>query len=498
MIEKYERLPAWTRWVLLLPLSFAFSVAVTMFLKFVSSLLYGLFLPTAAIVSFVCAIHTLAPRWENRFVVVSLILRMVFAVVIGLFIFITGVMPNRTLGFEMGMELLGWAAGWFLYFSVFREKKGHEPRVSNPKAEPVGNGPLPVNGTGKGETRPIDQMWHTLLVPDDLKYILVSRDEIDDVVSLMVESRIDAGKFSGNLEVLLTGGHRATEEMYLATSGGGNLLPSTLSISKFARIIDRPLSLPLWFLAGFPDVAVWTGDEQGASFSSSVDEEERIETTAMLFGADLNASQNSDDMNFDNDEGTLRSCYLRNLITNYIRRTGKSLEVAAQEGPEDDLYVGSDLLQMVGEESNCTLIASMTTKYYLQLKRSYGSSFPDETALLSMAGILDANGYIFGLGNVTVAQVIAVAKETRGMQDRMQEFLVRFEALLLSKDNPECSFEEVLEVCRGESKAIRRSVERTMASYNGEPMILSGVCSAMLGPGLSELRQEVGVSIVRS
>ena len=373
-----------------------------------------------------------------------------------------------------------------------------QPRVSNFKAEPVGNEPPPINGTGKGGTRPIDRMWHTLLAPDELEYILVARDEIDDVVSLMVESRIDTAKFAGNHEVLLTGGHRAIEEMYPAASGGRTPLPFTLSISKFARSIDRPLGLPLWFLAGFPDVAVWAGDEQGASFNSSVDEKKRIETTAMLLGVDLDASQNSNDMNFNNNDGTLRSRYLRNLITNYIGKTGKSLEVAVEEGSRDDLNLGSDLLQMVGEESNCTLIASMTTKYYLQLKRSYGSSFPDETALLSMAGILDANGYIFGLGNVTVAQVIAVAKETRGMQDRMQEFLIRFEALLLSKDNPECSFEEVLEVCRGESKAIRRSVERTMASYNGEPMILNGVRSAMLGPGLSELRKEVGVSIVRS
>src|SRR5450756_519683 len=164
-----------------------------------------------------------------------------------------------------------------------------EPRVSNSKAEPVGNRPPPVNGAGKGETRSIDQMWHTLLASDDLKCKLVARDEIDDVVSLMVELRIDVGKFSGNLEVLLTGGHRAMEEMYLATNGGGTSLPSTLSISKFARFIDRPLGLPLWFLAGFLDVAVWAGDEQGTSFSSRVDEKERIEITAMLLGVDLNA-----------------------------------------------------------------------------------------------------------------------------------------------------------------------------------------------------------------
>jgi len=499
MIKKYERLPAWTRWVLLLPMSFAFSVAVTMCLKFVSSLLYGLFLPTAAIVSFVCAIHTLAPRWENRFVVVSLILRMVFAVVIGLSIFITGVMPNRTLGFEMGMELLGWAAGWFLYFSVFREKKGHEPRVSNSEAEPLGRQtPLGSDIRGGKRTRHVDQMWHTLLASDDLKWIQVAQDEVDDVVSLMIESRIDVGKFSGNLEVLFTGGHRAMEEMYLATSGGGAPLPSTPSISKFARTIDRPPGLPLWFLAGFPDVFAWFEDEQLALFNPSVDEEARVEATAKLLGLDFDASQNSDAPDFHNDDGTLHSRYCRNIVANYIRKTGEPLEAAVQEGSDDDIYLGSDFLQMVGEESNFTLVASMTTKYYLELKKRYGRSFPNETSLLSMSGILDANYYIFASRQITVAQVIAAAKETEGEQDRMYEFLIRFEALYLSVDETRFSGEEVLETCRSEAEAIRRSIERTTASYKGEPMIVNGVHTMMSSPQFLQLRQEVGVATIRS
>jgi hypothetical protein len=134
----------------------------------------------------------------------------------------------------------------------------------------------------------------------------------------------------------------------------------------------------------------------------------------------------------------------------------------------------------------------------LQLKRSYGASFPDETALLSVAGILDANGYIFGFRNITIAQVVAVAKETEGMQDRMQEFLVRFEALLLSMDNPECSVEEVREACRREADAIRSSVQRTTASYAGEPMIVDSVRLVMSSPQFSTLREEVGVSKVGS
>jgi tetratricopeptide (TPR) repeat protein len=159
---------------------------------------------------------------------------------------------------------------------------------------------------------------------------------------------------------------------------------------------------------------------------------------------------------------------------------------------------GSEFLQATGEESNCTLIASMTTKYYLQLKRSYGASFPEETSLLSMAGILDANAYILMLRSVTVAQIVAVAKETERMQDRLVEFLVRFETLLLSRDNPECSVDEVRRVCEGESVAIRRSVKRTMDAYTDEPMIADAVQAMMSSPKLSDLRQQAGVSSVKA
>lgn len=121
MIDRYERLPQWVQWALLPPLSLAYALVLTMILKWASSLLYRLFLPTVAIVSFICALHELAPRWKNGLVVVALILRMLVASLVFVLVLISGAMPHKTLWFEVGMELLGWAAGWFLYFSVFRE-----------------------------------------------------------------------------------------------------------------------------------------------------------------------------------------------------------------------------------------------------------------------------------------------------------------------------------------------------------------------------------------
>jgi len=138
MIEKYERLPEWIRWVLLLPLSAAFTLIILLLLSLVRED-FTLINSMVAIVNFAWALHVLAPRWKNRLVVASLILRMAFSIAIISFLLIMGTTPDRTTWFEMGRELLGWAAGWSLYFSVFRERRAREPRTSNSPEEPVGH-----------------------------------------------------------------------------------------------------------------------------------------------------------------------------------------------------------------------------------------------------------------------------------------------------------------------------------------------------------------------
>ncbi len=176
-----------------------------------------------------------------------------------------------------------------------------------------------------------------------------------------------------------------------------------------------------------------------------------------------------------------------------MKETNKSLEAAVQQGSAEDIYLGFDCLRIVGEQSTCTLIATKTTKYYLELKRSYGASFPDESSLLAMSGMLDAKAYIFSTKQLTPAQVIALVRETEGMQDLLVEFLIRLETLLLSIDTPELSFEEVRGVCQGEAEAIRGSIQRTMDSYRGEPKITDDVRAVMSSPQFAQLRLAAGV-----
>lgn len=138
MIEKYERFPEWVRWVLLLPLSTALTFIALLLLSLVRED-FILINSAAAIVTFAYALHEFAPRWKNRLVLASLILRMTFSIAIVSFLFIMGTTPDRTTWFETGRELLGWAVGWSLYFSVFRKKREHESRTSDSPEEPVGH-----------------------------------------------------------------------------------------------------------------------------------------------------------------------------------------------------------------------------------------------------------------------------------------------------------------------------------------------------------------------
>jgi len=335
----------------------------------------------------------------------------------------------------------------------------------------------------------IEQMWRNLLASDDFEEALVARDEVDDVVALMVESRIDPQKFGGNLHALLTRGMPPMADMF----GEGSSLPTTASISRFTSVINRPPSAPIWLLAGFPDVLHWFNEKQRELLDPSVDEDERTRAIEEIFGIDLDSLQGIDEDQFEDADGNLRTPYYRNLVSNYLRKTGRPLEVAVEEGSENDIYVGMDLLQMVGEESNFTLIAAMTTKYYMELKRTYGSSFPDETSLLAMSGILDANVYIFGTQQITPAQIIGLARATEGKQDRLLEFLIHFETLLLSVSTPERSPEEVMNACQDQAGAIRRSIQRTMDSYRGEPKITNDVRTVMSSPQFAQLRRAAGV-----
>ena len=119
MIAKYQQLPQWVRWALLFPLSAVFSIICILILSIIREDFVFIH-SIVAIVSFIAAIHVLAPRWNNQLVIASLMLRMAFSIAVIGFIYYKGEVPNQRTSFEGLREVLGWIAGWAFYWKVLR------------------------------------------------------------------------------------------------------------------------------------------------------------------------------------------------------------------------------------------------------------------------------------------------------------------------------------------------------------------------------------------
>lgn len=336
----------------------------------------------------------------------------------------------------------------------------------------------------------ISQMWLDILGFEDFEEPLVLPDEIDDVVALMLEMKIDPQKFCGNLMAILRQGRRPFDEAFL---GKSQPFITTPSAKRYTSVLDRPASTPLWVLAGFPDVHQWLVEKIVEWCKPPADEEAGERRTMELYGIDLNTAQNADEAQFWNCNGSLRVCYYRNLISNYRKETGNILEVSVVEGSENDIYKGKDLLDALNEDSNFTLMAGITTRYYVELKRSYGHRFPDEASLLATSGILHGHIYVFQAQTIKPEQIIAIAKATKDSTDRLLDFIIRLETLFLSVDAPEFPFEEVESACKEQAVTIKNAIDRAINSYDGQPDVVDGVQVFMKSSQLSQIRKDLGI-----
>jgi hypothetical protein len=250
--------------------------------------------------------------------------------------------------------------------------------------------------------------------------------------------------------------------------------------------------LPLWLLAGFPEVADWLDDELSRLVSVSTDPATRDRAVAGLFGAEPDADSAFGEDTMGNGLDKLRARHCRSLVNTYVNRTGRALEVAVLKGSANDLYSASQVYSAMGEESNFTLIAGVTTQYYAELKRTYGTALPDETSVLALSGILPAGAYIQA-GEVTTDQIVELAQSSEGARDRLVAFLIPFEALLLTVDRPQLSPEHILEECHNQADAIQSSVARAMRAYTGEAMVAAAVNAVMSWPKWEHIRRAVGL-----
>jgi len=336
----------------------------------------------------------------------------------------------------------------------------------------------------------IRQIWKDTLSQDCQGQRLASPDQLDEVVDLMVSSKIDPKRFAGNLIVLIEQGTPVSPHPKIE----GQRFPPTPSVHVLAPVFLRPRDMPLWFLAGFPDVVRWYCQAMADIGATCTSEDDAGRSATRLLGIFPASDHNSGHADFLDSQGCLRVRYCCNLIENYKKETSRPLETAfGEESVADNIYLGFDLLDAMGQESNFTLIATNTTKYYMELRRSHAHCFLDDTSLIAAAGIIDAAMYILVHRNLAADHITVLAKETEGRDDRLICFCSRLAILLISLDCPEFTIEEVTNTCKQQADAISRSVKRTMASYTGESMVAAVVGRFMTDNQFANLRQAAGV-----
>jgi len=193
-------------------------------------------------------------------------------------------------------------------------------------------------------------------------------------------------------------------------------------------------------------------------------------------------------------------------------------------------------------KSNFTIIAENTTKYYLELKNRYSDRFDNGISLLAIAGVLDAQNYIFTSSpTIDIDEIFELAKESTSndetitslnsmksiinFEKRMQDykggkisstelilgdeesgeeisdtinilfsFIFGLEVMLFKADSPNISPPMIEQACRDKYKTIEKAITHTMNKHKvGQGLIAKATTNFMESPKVRPIRQKVGL-----
>jgi len=316
---------------------------------------------------------------------------------------------------------------------------------------------------------------------------VISREDVDGAVDMIVLDKIDPQVFVSNLEVLIQG---YSSPLNFAASGVESKEPSP-SVHH-SDITRRAPAFPLWFYAAYPDVMKWFDEWQKKCMQTVDFDLDKLATeTTKLFGLKAEDIENTNNSVLNNEK-QYRPNYLKNLVQKYKEKTGKELEVMVGEYSESDIYTGQEMLNAVDTESNFTLIAETTTKFYLELKKNYSEYFNDEVTLLATAGILDAQWYVFS-GNIQPKEILDIAKNSEQSKDSLLDFITKLEVILLGNDTPNMTTKDIEKAVEEQKNNIGKAIQKIRKEYRSEHRIASDIKTFMESDKLQEVRNSIGI-----
>jgi hypothetical protein len=257
----------------------------------------------------------------------------------------------------------------------------------------------------------------------------------------------------------------------------------TASAARMALSSQRPSGFPTWFMAAYPDVAVWFGAQAGP---------ERALVDAEV--ARRSAASGAPTSHLVDENGFFAHAVLRTLADLYHERTGLDLECVA---PASDMQEeGTDTAaeeEALTAQQAVDLMATNIARYERELAISYGDRFADLRSRLVVAGLLQLGYYVLVDHVMPLATLAQAADESTTADDPVVEFVERLETEVFCIEGGESERQRVTEACHLLRSRILDMVLLTRSAFKETPTVTRATSNFMEAAEFEPLRQAIGI-----
>jgi len=211
---------------------------------------------------------------------------------------------------------------WAMIEGVLRRRRLEEAALTEAKED--------IGLRENYEMATMRRFWENALSEECLSILSIgSAKEAKEIIeTFLMPDKINPLSFSYNCEALLRQGMPSLRDI---ADSEKNPQP-TPSVSRFIAVMDRPVGMPLWFIAAYPDILLWYDNQVGECMKAHRPDRDSLTVfSAKLLGLDLTDPNLEKKLGDSTDkEGKLRPNILRNLVQSYKDKIGRELETAAK------------------------------------------------------------------------------------------------------------------------------------------------------------------------
>ena len=261
----------------------------------------------------------------------------------------------------------------------------------------------------------------------------------------------------------------------------GSDVPPSPSMATVTANPTPAQGFPAWFLAAYPDVALW--------FSSRSGDERRAVDTEVAARAAVTAGKRLLD-----DQGFYGHAVLRALVDLYRQQNGGVLEcMAGTADLQEEEAAGPAAEQAMTAQEAVDLMAANITRYERELATSYGDRFPDMRPRLTVAGLLQLGYYVLVDHSIPLAALVRAADEAVSADDPVVEYVEKLEVEVFCAEGGEKERKRVEDACHLLRSRILDVVLQTRADFDAAPSLSQATRNFMEESEFEPLRQVVGI-----